>query len=107
VDHWHHSQQMPVAESQIRRWAWYLAEEVWPWEQSGKKPWQIDDGLRPVGMMIRFKEKGTTLTWGPRLSSDPGSETIAAPAAVAVVATAGAPRGDHPQTVVVAAGPED
>jgi hypothetical protein len=61
-------------------------------------------------MMIRLKEKGTTLTWGPGPSSDPGSEAIAAPTAAAVVAAvavAGAPRGDHPQMVVVAAGPED
>jgi hypothetical protein len=41
--------------------------------------------------MIRHMEKGTTLTWGPGLSSEPGSEAIAAPAAVAV-AVAGAPR---------------
>jgi hypothetical protein len=104
---------MPAAESQTRRWAWYLMEEVWPWEQRGKKPWQTDDGLRPVGMMIRLKEKGATLTWGPGLSSDPGSE-IAAPTAIvvavaAVVAAGGAPGGDHPQmmVVVVAARPED
>jgi hypothetical protein len=63
-------------------------------------------------MMIRFKEKGTTLTWGPGPSSDPRSEAIAAPAAIAaavaiVVAAAGAPGGDHPHTVVVVAGPED
>jgi hypothetical protein len=64
-------------------------------------------------MMIRLKEKGTTLTWGTGLSSDPGSEAIAAPAivaadaAVAVAAAAGAPGGDHPQMVVVAVGPED
>jgi hypothetical protein len=38
ADRRHHSQQMPAAESQTRRWAWYLAEEVWPWEQRGKKP---------------------------------------------------------------------
>jgi hypothetical protein len=67
---------------------------------------QTDDGLRLVSMMIRIKEKGTTLTWGPGLSSDPGSEAIAAPATVAVAA-AGAPGGDHPQMVVVAAGPKD
>jgi hypothetical protein len=79
---------------------------VWPWEQRRKKPWKTDDGLRLVGMMIRLKEKGTTLTWGPGPSSDPGSEVIAAPAAV-VVAAAGVPRGDHPQMVVVVAGPED
>jgi hypothetical protein len=30
----------------------------------GKKPWQIDDELRLIGMMIRLKEKGITLTWG-------------------------------------------
>jgi hypothetical protein len=102
---------MPAAESQTRRWAWYLVEEVWPWEQRGKKPWQTDDGLRPIGMMIRLKEKRTTLTWDPGPSSDPGSE-IAAPVAVA---TAAAPGGDHPQMavvavgqmVVVAVGPED
>jgi subtilisin family serine protease len=49
--------------------------------------------------MIRLKEKGTTLTWGPGPSSDPGSEAIADPAAVAAaaavavaaVAAAGAP----------------
>jgi hypothetical protein len=64
-------------------------------EQRRKKPWQTDDGLRLVGMMIRLVEKGTTLTWGPELSSDPGSEAIAAPAAV-VVAVAGAPRSNHP-----------
>jgi hypothetical protein len=45
--------------------------------------------------MIRLVEKGTTLTWGPGPSSDPGSEAIAAPATVAVAA-AGAPGGDHP-----------
>jgi multisubunit Na+/H+ antiporter MnhB subunit len=62
-------------------------------------------------MMIRFKEKGTTLTWGPGPSSDPGSKAIAAPAAAVAIAVAmaaaGAPGGDHPQTVVVAVGPED
>jgi hypothetical protein len=59
-------------------------------------------------MMIRLVEKGTTLT------CDPGSEVIAAPAAVAlvvvaavVVATAGTPRSDHPRMVVVAAESED
>jgi hypothetical protein len=45
--------------------------------------------------MIRLKEKGTTLTWGPGPSSDLGSEVIAAPA-TAAVAVAGAPGGDHP-----------
>jgi hypothetical protein len=54
-------------------------------------------------MMIRLEEKGTTLTWGPGLSSDHRSEAIAAPAAAA----ASAPRGNHPRMVVVAAGPED
>jgi hypothetical protein len=76
-------------------------------------------------MMIRLVEKGTTLTWGPVLSSDPGSEAIAAPAAVAALAVAaavvaaaaevaaaappaaGAPGGDHPRMVVVAAGSGD
>jgi hypothetical protein len=57
-------------------------------------------------MMIRLKEKGTRLTWGTRPSSDSGSEVIAAPAAAAVAA-AGVPGGDHPQMVVVTAGPED
>jgi hypothetical protein len=41
-------------------------------------------------MMIRLVEKGTTLTWGLGLSSDPGSEGIAAPAAVAALAVAAA-----------------
>jgi hypothetical protein len=54
--------------------------------------------------MIRLKEKGTKLTWGPGLSSDHGSEAIVAPAVV-VVAAGGAPGGDHPQMVVV--GPKD
>jgi hypothetical protein len=60
-------------------------------------------------MTIRLKEKGTTLTWGPGPSSDPGSEAIAAPAAAvaAAVAATGAPGGDHPQMVVVVAEPED
>jgi hypothetical protein len=96
-----------------------LAEGAWPWEQWRKKPWQIDDGLRLVSMMIRHVEKGTTLTWGPGLSNDPGSEAIAAPAAVVAtaevaaaapppaVAAAGAPGGDYPQMVVVAAGSGD
>jgi hypothetical protein len=47
--------------------------------------------------MIRLKEKWTTLTWGPRPSSDPGSEAIAAPAAVAAAATARVLGGDHPR----------
>jgi hypothetical protein len=46
-------------------------------------------------MMIRLEEKGTTLTWGPGLSSDLGSEAIVAPAvavaAAIVVAAAVAP----------------
>jgi hypothetical protein len=64
-------------------------------------------------MMIRLVEKGITLTWGPGLSSDPGSETITAPAAVAALAVAatvaaiGVPRSDHPRMVVVAAGSRD
>jgi hypothetical protein len=72
-----------------------------------------DDGLRLVDMMIRLKEKGTTLTWVPGPSSDPRSKAIAAPAVAVMaaadvaVAAAGAPRGDHPQMVVVVAGPED
>jgi hypothetical protein len=127
----HHHQRIPAAESQTRRWAWYLAEEAWPWEQRRKKPWQTDDVLKLVGMMIRLVGKGTTLTWGPGLSSDPGSEAIAAPIAVAALAVAaavvaaaakvaaaappaavagagaGAPRGDHPRMVVVAAGSGD
>jgi hypothetical protein len=106
ADRQHHPQQIPVAESQTHRQAWYLAEGAWPWEQWRKKPWKTDDGLRLVGMMIRLKEKGTTLTWGPGLSTDPGSEAIVAPIVAAVAAT-GALGGDHPQMVVVAAGPED
>jgi hypothetical protein len=71
-------------------------------------------------MMIRLVEKGTTLTWGPGLSSDPGSEAIAAPTAevaaaappIAVdaavaVADASAPGSDHLRMVVVAAESED
>jgi hypothetical protein len=128
VDRRHHPQRIPAAESQTRRWAWYLAEEAWPWEQRRKKPSQTDDGLRLVGMMIRLMEKGTTLTWGPGLSSDPRSEAIAAHAAVVALAmaataevTAAAPHaavavavvavgalgGDHPRMVVVAAGSGD
>jgi hypothetical protein len=105
ADRRHHSQHIPAAKSQTRRWAWYLAEEAWPWEQQRKKPWKTDDGLRLVSIMIRLKEKGTTLTWGSRPSSDPGSEAIAAPAVA--VATVGAPGGDHPQMVAVAVGLED
>ena len=55
-------------------------------------------------MMIRLVEKGTTLTWGPGLSSDPRSEAIAA---LVAVATAGALGSDHPRMVVVAAKSED
>jgi hypothetical protein len=60
-------------------------------------------------MMIKLKEKGTTLTWGPRLSSDPRSEVTVVPAVAATIAVAadGAPGGDHPRMVVVAAGTED
>jgi hypothetical protein len=53
-------------------------------------------------MIIRLMEKGATITWGPGLSSDPGSGAIAAVAAAMVaavavaVAAAGAPGGDHP-----------
>jgi hypothetical protein len=51
-------------------------------------------------MMIRLKEKGTTLTWGPGPSSDPGSKAIVAPAVAATAAVAiaagGVPGGDHP-----------
>jgi hypothetical protein len=44
-------------------------------------------------MINRLMEKGATLTWGPGLSSDPGSGTTVALAAVAavVVVAAGAP----------------
>jgi hypothetical protein len=55
ADHRHNSQQTPTTESQTRRWAWYSSEEVWPWEQRGKKPWKTDDGLRPVSMTIKLK----------------------------------------------------
>jgi hypothetical protein len=61
ADRRHHLQQIPAAESQTRRWAWYLAEEAWPWEQRRKKPWQTNAGLRLVGMMIRLKKKGLHL----------------------------------------------
>jgi hypothetical protein len=53
-------------------------------------------------MIIRLTEKGATINWGPRLSSDPGS---GATAAAVAAAAGGAPRGDHLQRVVVAAGP--
>jgi hypothetical protein len=46
--------------------------------------------------------KGATLTWGPGHSSDPGSE---ATAAFAAAAAGGAPVGDRPWVVVVAADP--
>jgi hypothetical protein len=32
VDHWHHSQQTPAAESRTRRWAWCPTGEARPWE---------------------------------------------------------------------------
>jgi hypothetical protein len=41
-------------------------------------------------MINRLMKKGVTLTWGPELSSDPGSGATAAIAAV-VAAAAGAP----------------
>jgi hypothetical protein len=56
-------------------------------------------------MINRLMEKGVTLTWGPGPSSDPGSGATAAFAAAAVVAATGAPEGDHPHVVVVAADP--
>jgi hypothetical protein len=64
-------------------------------------------------MIIRLMEKGATLTWGPGLSSDLGSgatfavaaDAVVVVAVAVVVAAGGAPRGDHPQVVVVAAGP--
>jgi hypothetical protein len=59
-------------------------------------------------MTIKLKEKGATLTWGPRPSSDPrnGIAALAAAAASAAVAVVAAvvPRGDHPQMVVAAVG---
>jgi hypothetical protein len=61
ADRRHHPQRISTAESQTRRWAWYLAEEAWPWEQRRKKPWQTYDGLRLVGMMIRLVGKGLHL----------------------------------------------
>jgi hypothetical protein len=48
-------------------------------------------------MMIKLKEKGVALTWGPGPSSDPGSKIVALAAAAVVVAAAGAPGGDHPK----------
>jgi hypothetical protein len=30
ADHRHHSQQIPAAESRTHRWAWCLADGVWP-----------------------------------------------------------------------------
>jgi hypothetical protein len=66
-------------------------------------------------MITRLVKKGATLTWSPGLSSDPGSGMTVAPAAVAAlaavvavaaVAAGGAPEGDHPLKVVVAAGSE-
>jgi hypothetical protein len=58
-------------------------------------------------MTIKLKEEATTLTWGLGPSSDPRSEIVALAAAAVAVADAGAPGGDHPQMVVVVAGPED
>jgi hypothetical protein len=52
---------------------------------------------RPVGKMKRG-----TLTWGPGPSSDPGSETSAAPAAVVAV-DATAPAAVASQMMVAAA----
>jgi hypothetical protein len=37
-----------------------------------------------------------TLTWGPRLSSHPGSGATAAVAVAVAAAAGGAPGGDHP-----------
>jgi hypothetical protein len=72
----------------------------------GEEALKIDDELRLVDMTIKLKEKGATLTWGLGPSSDPGSEIAALAAAAAVaVAAAGAPGGDLPHMVVVAAGP--
>jgi hypothetical protein len=61
----HHSQQIPAAENQTCRWAWYLAEGARPWEQKGRKPWRTKDGLRPVGMITRLVEKGGYTYLGP------------------------------------------
>jgi hypothetical protein len=54
----------------------------------------------PVNMVTRpvEKVKRVTLTWGPEPSSDPGSETSAAPTAVG----AAAPRAATSQMVVAA-----
>jgi hypothetical protein len=41
-------------------------------------------------MVIRLMEKGATLTWGPRLSSDPRSGATAAITVAAVVVAAAA-----------------
>jgi hypothetical protein len=38
ADRRHHSQQIPAVESRTHLLIWCLAEEVWPWEQSGRKP---------------------------------------------------------------------
>jgi hypothetical protein len=77
---------------------------VRPWEQRGRKPWQAKDGLRPVGIIDKLmkKMKGATLTWGPGPSSNPGS---GATAAFVAAAGGGAPGGDRPQVVEVAADP--
>jgi hypothetical protein len=102
ADRRHHPQRIHAAESQTHRWPWYLAEEAWPWEQWRKKPWQTDDWLRLVGMIIRLVEKGTTLTWGLGLSSDPRSEAIAAPVAVAALAVDAAVVAAAAEVVAVA-----
>jgi hypothetical protein len=65
ADRRHHSQQIPAAESRTHRWAWCLAEEVCPSKRRGKKPWRSDNGLRPVGMIIRLMEKGGYTYLGP------------------------------------------
>jgi hypothetical protein len=49
--------------------------------------------------MVMGRMKRDTLTWGPRPSSDPGSETSAAPAAIAT-----APAAVASQMMVAAAG---
>jgi hypothetical protein len=56
-------------------------------------------------MIIRLMKQGATLTWGPGLSSDPGSgatAVVVAVVVVVVVVVVAAPGGDHPQMVGVA-----
>jgi ethanolamine utilization microcompartment shell protein EutL len=53
-------------------------------------------------MIIRLVEKGTTLTWGLGLSSDPRSEAIAAPVAVAALAVDAAVVAAAAEVVAVA-----